>query len=130
MLDWAAEWLSDGLTAFSTIWPERSFLSEPINLHSMLATVLVCFICGAVGSLVIGNRMAFFSDALAHCAFAGAGLGLMFGLLSGTRQDVLTWWLPLIMVGFGVVFGLGIAFVREKTGLANDTVIGVFFAGA
>ena len=27
--------------------------------------------CGAVGSLVVGGRMAFFSDALAHCAFAG-----------------------------------------------------------
>ena len=26
--------------------------------------------------------------------------------------------------------GLGIAYVREKTGLASDTVIGVFFAGA
>ena len=26
--------------------------------------------------------------------------------------------------------GLGIAFVRERTGLTSDTVIGVFFAGA
>jgi zinc transport system permease protein len=34
------------------------------------------------------------------------------------------------MVGFGVLVGVAIAFVREKTSLASDTVIGVFFAGA
>jgi zinc transport system permease protein len=34
------------------------------------------------------------------------------------------------MVGFGILVGVGIAYVKEKTALANDTVIGVFFAGA
>jgi zinc transport system permease protein len=34
------------------------------------------------------------------------------------------------MVVFGIVVGLLIAVVREKSGLANDTIIGVFFAGA
>jgi len=34
------------------------------------------------------------------------------------------------MVVFGVGVGIAIAYVREKTSLASDTVIGVFFAGA
>jgi zinc transport system permease protein len=34
------------------------------------------------------------------------------------------------MVAFGIFVGLCIAFVRDLTGLASDTVIGVFFAGA
>ena len=34
------------------------------------------------------------------------------------------------MVVFGILVGFGIAYVRERTGLASDTVIGVFFAGA
>jgi len=34
------------------------------------------------------------------------------------------------MVAFGILVGLLIAYVRQKTNLANDTVIGVFFAGA
>ncbi len=34
------------------------------------------------------------------------------------------------MVAFGVAVGVGIAYVRETTGLAHDTVIGVFFAFA
>src|SRR5947209_518152 len=31
---------------------------------------------------------------------------------------------------FGALIGLGIAAVRQRTGLSSDTVIGVFFAGA
>jgi zinc transport system permease protein len=34
------------------------------------------------------------------------------------------------MAAFGSLIGVGIVFVQERTGLANDTVIGVFFAGA
>jgi zinc transport system permease protein len=35
-----------------------------------------------------------------------------------------------VMVCFGILIGLLIAFVRERTGLASDTVIGVFYAAA
>ena len=38
--------------------------------------------------------------------------------------------LPLIMAAFGALVGAGSSSSRERTGLANDTVIGVFFAGA
>src|SRR5476649_2479605 len=34
------------------------------------------------------------------------------------------------MVCFGAMIGLAIAFVKDNTELATDTVIGVFFAGA
>jgi zinc transport system permease protein len=34
------------------------------------------------------------------------------------------------MVSFGVLVGIGIAYVQERTKLASDTVIGVFFAAA
>jgi zinc transport system permease protein len=91
----------------------------------------VCIICGAVGSLVVGNRMAFFSDALAHCAFAGVTLGVLLSLAirptGGIDWDAT---IPTVMVAFGILVGLAIVWVREKTGLSNDTVIGVFFAGA
>jgi zinc transport system permease protein len=101
----------------------------------LLAVILVSLICGAVGSLIMSNRMAFFSDALAHCTFAGVGialvLGAVLGFLNVRREGAFyQWGLPLIMVCFGACVGVGIAFVRERTGLANDTVIGVFFAGA
>jgi zinc transport system permease protein len=102
------------------------------DVSSFLSVVLVSTICGLVGALVVGNRMAFFSDAMAHCAFAGISLGLVIALLMGftSHSDELQWILPLVMAVFGALIGIGIAFVRENTGLASDTVIGVFFAGA
>jgi len=102
------------------------------ELGSLLAVLLVTIICGLVGALVVGNRMAFFSDAMAHCAFAGVALGVVLTLIVGGRRgtEELGWVIPLVMVVFGTCVGVAIAWVREKTTLASDTVIGVFFAGA
>jgi zinc transport system permease protein len=101
------------------------------EVSAVIALVLVSLTFGMVGSLVVGNRMAFFSDAMVHSAFAGVALGMLVYVLAGlTRRadDVNEWVVVLAMVLFGVLVGLGIEFVRERTGLANDTVIGVFFA--
>jgi len=103
------------------------------HIASLLSVLLISSICGLVGALVVGNRMAFFSDAMAHCAFAGISLGLIIAIYMlgfTTRSDELQWFLPLVMALFGAAVGVGIAFVRENTGLASDTVIGVFFAAA
>lgn len=101
------------------------------HVGALLSVLLVSAVCGLVGALVVGNRMAFFSDAMAHCAFAGISLGLIIALAMRftPQSDELQWLLPLIMAAFGALIGVGIAFVRENTGLASDTVIGVFFAG-
>jgi zinc transport system permease protein len=102
------------------------------EFRALLSVLLVTAICGMVGALVVGNRMAFFSDAMAHCAFAGVALGVLLTLAlgSGKQPDAYRWLIPLVMVAFGALVGLAIAFVKEKTDLASDTVIGVFFAGA
>src|ERR1019366_2799450 len=132
MLDLPAAWLEQIINAISElpIWPAGSFPTHERNLRGILATLLVCFICGAMGSLVVGNRMAFFSDALAHCAFAGVGFGLLICLLTDAAEEEYRQRVTLIMVCFGVGIGLLIAFVRDQTGLASDTVIGVFYAAA
>jgi len=124
------EFLDQQVFNFAQLFPAGSFLSLEWNIKGLAATMLVCLICGAMGALVVGNRMAFFSDALAHCAFAGIGLGLLVCLLTQVGQDVFRERITLIMVGWGITIGLLIAFVRDKTGLASDTVIGVFYAGA
>lgn len=105
------------------------------DVVALTSITLVCLACGLVGSLVIGNRMAFFSDAMAHTAFAGIALGLLSILFlarprSTQEADPYLWVIPLIMIGVGVAAGFAIEFVRERTGLSNDTVIGVFFAAA
>jgi zinc transport system permease protein len=112
------------------LFPAESIYSYTFNVYALFGIVLTSLVCGSMGGLVVGNRMAFFSDALAHCAFAGFALGIIIFLIAGLAPDLFREWLTLIMVGFGIIVGLLIAFVREKTGLASDTVIGVFFAGA
>ena len=124
-------WLDQILNSFAANFSEGSFFNQVFNLRAMLALALVSLTCGAVGSMVVGSRMAFFSDALAHCAFAGVSLGyVIFELfILGARPKEEFWeWVTPIMVFFGVAVGAGIAYVRGQTGLASDTVIGVFFA--
>jgi zinc transport system permease protein len=118
------------ITWFSQLFPDGSIYSYEWNCYGLFGILLVSLVCGSVGALVVGNRMAFFSDALAHCAFAGFALGIIIFLIAGVPPDAVREHLTLVMVGFGIVIGLLIAFVREQTGLASDTVIGVFFAGA
>jgi zinc transport system permease protein len=126
------EWFRNLLHGFNQLFPDGSFLSEDYNVKGLVAVLIVSLVCGSVGSLVVGNRMAFFSDALAHCTFTGVALGLLVALATGRIDNrlFLDQGIPLIMVVFGVLVGLGIAFVRDKTSLASDSVIGVFFAGA
>src|SRR5262249_62314845 len=74
-------WL-DGLLRFmANRAPADGFFAFDYNLRALLALVLVSVSCGAVGSLVVGGRMAFFSDALAHCAFASVSVGFVLFVL-------------------------------------------------
>jgi zinc transport system permease protein len=107
-----------------------SFLFYQYNVRALVAVIMVSVICGAIGSQVVGNRMAFFSDALAHCGFAGFAVGFLLFLAVGIAREQFLDWVMLMMVLFGVLIGALIALVHETTGLPSDTVIGVFFAGA
>jgi zinc transport system permease protein len=111
-----AQWLEDLLDPWSTALP----------LKALLSVLLVSLICGLISSIVISNRMAFFSDALAHCALAGVAIGLIFTFLDIVSEDGVL----AIMIIFGIVVGAAIAHMREQTSLNTDTIIGVFFAGA
>jgi zinc transport system permease protein len=110
----------------------QSFDMYGFEFGALASIFLVSAICGLVGSIVVGNRMAFFSDAMSHCAFAGVSIGIVVAFLTGLspNSDEIQWVVPLVMVLFGSLVGLGIVYVREKTTLASDTVIGVFFAGS
>ena len=124
----------DALLQNTVTWLNANGVSAHLfDLNAALSLGLVSIACGLVGPFIVGNRMAFFSDAMAHTAFAGAALG-MLGLLlsinpaSPEASAPFAWIITSIMVAFGIIVGLSIAFVRERTGLSADAVIGVFFA--
>lgn len=120
--------------SFCRLFPDGSFWAQVMCVRAMVGLVLVGLACGLVGSLVVGSRMAFFSDALAHCAFAGVSVGfVLFECVKGILGLADDWfWLCVtpLMVAFGAVVGLGVSAVRRRTSLGNDAVIGVFFAGS
>jgi zinc transport system permease protein len=124
---WLDERIDDLAAASNSMFGASGLLSTRIAAVGLVSILVVATICGLVSSLVVTNRMAFFSDALAHCAFAGVALGWILRIAGATSSDA---GILGTMVLFGVLVGIAIAFVREQTSLSNDTVIGVFFAGA
>jgi len=117
------EWMSSLISRLSELTGEPGFV-----IKGVIAVVLVCSLCGMLGSMVVGNRMAFFSDTMAHTAFAGVTLGYLMVILAKGDNATIAWVVPLVMVACGVAAGIGMVYIRDQTGLAHDTVIGVFFA--
>lgn len=100
-------------------WQGYGFMQRAI-----IECILIAPMCAAMGVKVVNFRMAFFSDAISHSAFAGVA----FGFLLHEAITQLNFDPRIAMVVFGVMVGLGIAIVRRRTDLSNDTVIGVFFS--
>ncbi len=86
--------------------------------QAMVGLLLLAPMTASMGIQVVNFRMAFFSDAVSHSAFAGVALGILFAF-----DPHLT--MPL----FGILVGLSIVFVKRTSSLSTDTVIGVFFSG-
>lgn len=85
--------------------------------QAMLALILLAPMAASMGVQVVSFRMAFFSDAISHSAFAGVALGLIFAVDP-----------HLAMPLFGIGVGLGIMAVQRHSALSSDTIIGVFFS--
>jgi zinc transport system permease protein len=86
--------------------------------NALLAVLLITPVFGLTGTMVINNRMAFFSEAVGHAALTGIALGVVLGLGNPL-------WAMLI---FAALLGGFITWAYLKTGASLDTVIGVFFA--
>ena len=83
---------------------------------ALWAVLLLVPLLSLLGTLVVNNKMSFFSDALGHSALTGVAIGVIAGI-SEYR---------LVMVLFGVVFALCMNRIRRSRLASTDTVIGVF----
>ena len=90
------------------------------QFRAILSVLLVTGICGMVGALVVGNRMAFFSDTVAHGALTGVALGIWLGLADPT--------FPMILFSLGIA--AGILYLKEKTELLTDTIMALLLSGS
>ncbi len=91
---------------------------------ALLAALLVAPMCAALSVQVVTFRMAFFSDAVAHSSYTGVALGVLaFG--AGAPLGV-----TMAMALFGVIVGLTVAALREKTRQTPDTLIAIVLYAA
>lgn len=96
-------------------WTFHTFMK-----HAFLAILLVTPLFGLLSTMVVSNKMAFFSDSLGHGAFTGIAIGVLFGSFS-----------PLLsLIIFSVVFALFITYIKNKSTASTDTIIGVFSSTA
>lgn len=105
--------LIDVLLPFS--WAQYAFMK-----NALLAVIWITPVFALLGTAVVSNRMAFFSDVLGHSALTGVALGVILGVTD-------PFWPMLI---FLVVLAVGVNWVQNVTKSSTDTILGVFFAGA
>ena len=92
-----------------------SWIQYDFMKNAFLAVIIVAPLFGLIGTMVVNNKMAFYSDALGHSALTGIAIGMLLGI-----QD------PVIsMIAFGIIFALIIYSLKSKNLSSNDTVISV-----
>jgi manganese/iron transport system permease protein len=97
-------------------------LFEPLQYafvqRALVAAVLVALVCASVGVFVVLRGLAFLGDAIAHAAFPGVVIAFLLKIN--------------IVVGgsiAAVASALAIGAVARRSGLKEDTAIGVVFSG-
>lgn len=97
-------------------------LFEPLQYafvqRALIAAVLVALVCASVGVFVVLRGLAFLGDAIAHAAFPGVVIAFLLKInivIGGSVAAVLS--------------ALAIGAVARRSGLKEDTAIGVVFSG-
>ena len=92
------------------------FMQYAFMKNAFLAILLVSPIFAILGTMIVNNKMAFFSDALGHSALTGIAIGSILGISN----------MNISMFIFAVIFAILLNLVKNKTSYGADTIISVF----
>lgn len=92
-------------------WIEYDFMK-----NALIAIIIITPLFGVLGTMIVNNKLAFFSDALGHSALTGIAIGVIFGI----------WDTNISMVVFAIIFALFLNGIRRKKTISTDTIISVF----
>lgn len=95
------------------------FLQMAFMKNAFIGVLIAAPMLGLLSTMVVSQKMAFFSDAIGHSALTGIGIGVILGFLSPTAS----------MLIFAIILGLLIAYFSYKHQETTDTIIGIFSAG-
>ncbi|MFG0408183.1 metal ABC transporter permease [Pseudomonas sp. FYR_11] len=105
-------------------WAAAGYLPEALAygfvVNALLAGLMIGPVLGGLGTLVVVKRFAFFSEAVGHAALTGVAIGILLGEpYTGPYGS---------LFGYCLLFGILLNFLRNRTGLSPDTLIGVFLS--
>lgn len=92
------------------------FMSYDFMKNALLAILVMTPLFGILGTMIVNNRMAFFSDALGHSALTGIAIGILLGIANTN----------IAMLIFAWVFALVLNHIKRKKTVSTDTIISVF----
>ena len=98
------------LEIFSS-WLEYDFMKQ-----ALIAVLIITPLFGILGTMIVNNKMAFFSDALGHSALTGMAIGVLCGI-----KDT-----NISMIIFAIIFALLLNKISSSIKGATDTIISVF----
>lgn len=93
-----------------------SWIKYDFMKNALLAIMIITPLFGILGTMIVNNRMAFFSDALGHSALTGVAIGIVLGV-SNTN---------ISMVVFAVIFAIVLNKIKRRNTISTDTIISVF----
>ena len=102
-------------SVLETILPFE-FIDYTFMKNALIAIILISPIFAILGTMIVNNKMAFFSDALGHSALTGIAIGMLLGFSN----------INISMIFFAIIFALLLNFVKNKTTYGVDTIISVF----
>lgn len=95
------------------------FLNMEFMKNAFLGILIAAPMLGLLSTMVVNQKMAFFSDAIGHSALTGIGIGALLGFSNHT----------LAMLVLALILGVLIAYFSYKHQETTDTIIGIFSAG-
>ena len=103
----------DGIYSFLNLllpfeWAEFDFMK-----NALLAVLMITPLFGLTGTMIVNNKMSFFSDALGHSALTGIAIGVMMGI-----DNYL-----ISMLGFALLFAVAISGVMSSQTSSSDTFL-------
>ena len=92
------------------------FVNYAFMKNALIAILLATPVFAMLGTMIVNNKMAFFSDSLGHSAICGIAIGMLFGI---TNTNI-------SMILFAVIFAIILNTVKQKVAYGADTIISVF----
>lgn len=92
------------------------FIAYDFMKNALLAILIITPLFGILGTMIVNNKLAFFSDALGHSVFTGMAIGILFGISDTNLSTII----------FGIVFALLLNRIKRLNTVSADTIISVF----